>query len=377
MDDIFTSLQPTEEPAAPVAPVVEPPVETPPAPEVPPASAEQADTDEWSKVAEDMFPGLGDKKESDNGQTDTGKKPEEIGADQGDTQKKDGDAAAGDGDAAGAGGGEKKPGDEATAEDEQAGPPELSASDLQQLESTVKAEVAQRMFTEEVNGKSVVTTPDGSKYYLDQSGRPMLADADGDPIRGIDDVMKLVNPRTGEPFTEEQAGMWLLNAQSRMRDNVSDMNSRVEEIASTGISMKQESEQVAWQYGELLKAMPDLQKELWDQYEQTLIKDPKTGIVTKAPVSLQKFYETALEPYAALARRLETQGDLSAPGTPAAPPAPATPTPAVQEQQRQQRRQDRSDIYGGGKVDDVSDEAKEWGAAAQAVFGDQLKDLRR
>lgn len=233
------------------------------------------------------------------------------------------------------------------------------------------------MFTEEVNGKSVVTTPDGSKYYLDQSGRPMLADADGDPIRGIDDVMKLVNPRTGEPFTEEQAGMWLLNAQSRMRDNVSDMNSRVEEIASTGISMKQESEQVAWQYGELLKAMPDLQKELWDQYEQTLIKDPKTGIVTKAPVSLQKFYETALEPYAALARRLETQGDLSAPGTPAAPPAPATPTPAVQEQQRQQRRQDRSDIYGGGKVDDVSDEAKEWGAAAQAVFGDQLKDLRR
>lgn len=173
--------------------------------------------------------------------------------------------------------------------------------------------------------------------------------------------------------------MYLLNAQQRMRDNVADLNSRISEIASNGITMKQDSEVIAWEYGELLKAMPELQKELWTEYEKTLVKDPKTGIVIKAPSSLEKFYRIALEPYAALARRLDAENGITPPtGT---PPAPAAPDPAVQQQvtaeKRQQARQDRSDIYGGGKVDEATDEDKEWGAAASAVFGDQLKDLRR
>lgn len=400
MDDLFAGIQPGNDGGAGTPPAPEPP--TPPAAdpaasEAPPATdantdanasanaeptpEEKAEADEWAKATKDIFPGLEslNKKEDDkneppkpkenseevdpNKEVDTSKKPGEESSEPGADDKKKNDDGTG----------------ESAEEDEPAGPPELSASDRQQLEVAVKSEVTQRMFTEEVNGKPVITTPDGSKYFLDANGKPMLADKDGDPIRDMNDLMQRVNPNTGKPFTEEQAGMYLLTAQQRMRDNVAAMQNRVDEIASTGLTMREESEVVAWEYGELLKAMPELQKDLWDEYKRTLVTDPKTGIVTKAPSSLKKFYEIALEPYAELGRRLEAQGaQTPAPGTSTTPPAtnPKKDQQAAQEK-RQQARQDRSDIYGGGKVDDATDDDKEWGAAAQAVFGDQLKDLRR
>jgi hypothetical protein len=381
MDDLFAAIQPSSDAGAstppapePVAPVAEPVVDTS---DQSPAE-DQADADEWGNAIDNIFPGLQSSQEDGkNEQANGEKKPEEASAGQGagEAEKPVKDAAK-----AGEDGAEEADDgtEEVSGENEQTGPPELSASDRQELETSVKAEISQKMFTEQINGKPVVTTPDGSKYFLDASGRPILADADGDPIRGIDDVMKLLNPRTGQPFTEEQAGMWLLNAQQSMRDNVTEMSTQINEIASTGITMKEESEVVAWQYGELLKAMPDLQKELWNDYEKTLVKDPKTGIVTKAPISLQKFYERALTPYAELAERLETDGGTTPPaaGTPPAATRQAV-DPAAQQQAKQQRRQDRSDIYGGGKVDDATDDDKEWGAAAQAVFGEQLNGLRR
>lgn len=391
MDDIFSGLAPSNGGEAPAPPAPEAPAPAapePPAPEAtPPAvptaeDADKADAEEWDKVVEDLFPGLDGKKEDDDEQTDAGKKPEETGADKNAAPKKDGDEAAGNDNAAGEGGEKKKSDDGTEDSGDQAGgetgPPELSPVDRQQLEIAVKTEVQQKMFTEEVNGKPVVTTPDGAKYFLDANGKPMLADSDGDPIKSIDDVMKLINPRTGEKFTEEQAGMWLLNAQSSMRDNVANMHERINDIASTGLSMKEESSAVEWEYGELLRAMPDLTKELWADYSKTLITDPKTGIVIKAPVSLKSFYERALQPYALLAQQLEGQpGTPAAPAAPAAPATPPAPDKAAEAAAKQQRRADRSDIYGGGKVDEATDDDKEWGAAAQAVFGDQLKDVRR
>lgn len=387
MEDLFAAVQPGNDggastppaPEPPTPPAAEPPApETPPAPDAPaePTAEEKADIDEWNKVAEDMFGDVTKKVEDLN--DDGTKKTEEAEAGKGADQGKKPEADAGKSDEA-----DEKKDDDGEAggasEDEPTGPPELSAVDRQNLEASVKAEISQKMFTEEINGKPVVTTPDGSKYFLDANGRPMLADADGDPIRGIDDIMKLVNPRTGQPFTEEQAGMWLLNANQKMRDNITDMATQINEIASTGITMKEESEVIAWQYGELLKAMPDLQKELWADYEKTLVKDPKTGIVTKAPVSLAKFYERALQPYATLAEKLEADaaGTPPAAGTPAAPATPPAPDKGAEAAARAARRADRSDIYGGGKTNDVSDDDKEWGQAAQAVFGDQLNDLRR
>jgi hypothetical protein len=382
MEDLFAAIQPGNDAGTPTPPAPEPP--TPEVPELPANTAEQvnaeekADEDEWGDAIDNIFPGLQKSQEEDNGQVDATKKSEEAGADKGANEKAKSNEDAGksgeDGEEESADGTE-----EVSGEDEQTGPPELSASDRQELEQSVKSEISQKMFTEEINGKPFIATPDGSKYGLDANGRPVLADADGDPIRGIDDVMKLVNPRTGQPFTEEQAGMWLLNANQNMRENLNEMSNQINEIASTGITMKEESEAVAWQYGELLKAMPDLQKDLWADYEKTLVKDPKTGIVTKAPISLQKFYERALTPYAELAQKLETDtgNPQQSPNTRQAPVTPQAPDRSSQEQARQQRRQDRSDIYGGGKVDDATDDDKEWGAAASAVFGDQLNGLRR
>jgi hypothetical protein len=168
-----------------------------------------------------------------------------------------------------------------------------------------------------------------------------------------------------------------------MRDNIADMNNRVNEIAANAMTMKEQSGQIEWEYGELLRAMPDMAKELWDEYSKTFVTDKKTGIVLKTPVSMESWYRRALEPYALLGRQLEEgnggqpQGQPQGQAQPQAPATPPAPDPQAAQQQRMQRRQDRSDIYGGGKVDTLTDEQKEWGAAAQAVFGDQLNDLRR
>lgn len=345
--------------------------QTPPAAPEPPASPvdgsgdngalntdEQSEAAEWEKAAEDLFPGL---KEGDKGeQTELDKKPEKDDAGKENPPDKKPDAEQKDGakpqppkpDAQDDGSKDNAGTDEGDQEDEPPEPTELAARlserERQQQVESVRSDIREKMF------KSVPTE---------------LRDADGDPIKSIDDVMRLINPRTGKAFTEEEAGMWLLQAQSALRENAATIERQIEAIADTNLTLKDEADMVNYQYGELLRAMPELREQIWKTYEQTLEKDANSGIITKARVSLQKFYETALEPYAQLGRQLEAQESQKA----AADTQVTQAAKQQDEQAKQQRRQDRSDIYGGGKVDTLSDEDKEWADAAKAVFGDQLR----
>jgi hypothetical protein len=185
-----------------------------------------------------------------------------------------------------------------------------------------------------------------------------LRDADGDPIGSVADVTKLINPQTGEAFTREEATEWLLSAQQEFNKKIAQVDKQVEQIAEVNVDLKDQSESVNYQYGELLKSMPELRDQLWTEYEKTLIIDPKSGLITGMPVSLERYYEFTLQPYVKLAESLEAQES-----------AKTAAEKAEAEVKKTRTRADRSDIYGRGKVDDMDDDEKEWANAAQEYYG--------
>ena len=189
-----------------------------------------------------------------------------------------------------------------------------------------------------------------------------LLDMDGDPIRTIQDVMKLENPATKKAFTEEEATLWLMAAQQNLSAIRQKNEKTAQEYAQVNLSLKDQADNVKDKYGELLKAMPDLAKEVHAAFMETLIKDEKTGIITKAPVSLEKFYDTALKGYVKLAEQLEAKTVEDQKHEEAI-------KKAEEEKNNIQRRNDRQDIYVPGGKDTRSDEDKEWDAATKSYYG--------
>jgi hypothetical protein len=187
-----------------------------------------------------------------------------------------------------------------------------------------------------------------------------LRDADGDPISSVADVTKLINPQTGEAFTREEATEWLLSAQQQFNQRLSGVDKQIEQIAEVNVDLKDQADSINYQYGELLKSMPELADQLWTEYQKTLVKDPTSEIITGMPVSLERFYEIALQPYIKLAESLEAQQT-----------AQTAAEKAEAEVKKTRTRADRSDIYGRGKVDDMDDDEKEWSKAAQEYYGNK------
>jgi hypothetical protein len=332
-DDLLAGIQPDVgggEAAAPVEP------EAPAAPEL---TEEQQSDAEWDAAADELFPGIKKAQEDEDEQAKSGKTAEEIEADKVAATKADAGkdpAEAGEADDAAD-----------SEEDEQAEPDGATArltarEEAAQLEQ-VKSEIREKLFPD---------TP------------TKLIAGDGTILDSVDKVMQYVNPATGEAYTRDEATLWLAQSERALEKSVADMNEQVNQITETQLDLKDQADVVNYGYGELLRAMPELRAKLWGEYEKSLTRDPKSGIIVKAPMSLQNFYETALEPYAELGRKLDA-GDLT-------PPAPA-PDPVVAQRaeaaEKARRRSDRSDIYGPGKVNTATDDEKEWGAAAEAVFG--------
>jgi hypothetical protein len=349
MDDLIPPS--SAAPGAGDAPVVETPAtvaEPPKSPAAPDPAAEaeaaadaaaKAEDDEWAAAAAELSP----KKEPAKDESAEPKKGAKKEAeDKKDPVKKDGDEKPGDGDEA------KDKSAKDAAKDEQ---PDTTARDTR---------LAQREAAQEVKQVKVDVR---EKMFKDAPTE--LKDADGDPIKSSADVMKLMNTVTGKPFTEAEATAWLNQAQQQLIKNVATMESQIEAITEVNITLKDEADVVKGDYGELLKVMPDLRDKLWAEYSKTLSKDDKTGIITKAPVSLESFYRMALEPYAKMAAQLEGQETAKAEAA-----AKAEADAAKAKADRKQAQLDRSDIYGGGKIDESTDpDAKEWAEAAEATFG--------
>lgn len=344
-DNPLANLQPDNGGGDAPTPPAPDPAPAPPAPDpTPPADnqpteAEKADQAEWDRATEDLFPAL--KKEDKNDEQP--KPPENPKAPEAPSDPQKGDEPPKPGN-------EEKPkdGESEESEDEPVAPADAIARRTARQEQaaldSVKSDIREKMF------KDAPTE---------------LRAGDGELLDTVDKVMQYTNPATGEPFTREEATLWLSQSERALEKQTAEMNATVERIADVQLDLKDQADVVNYEYGELLVAMPDLQKKLWGEYEKTLTKDPKSGIITNAPVSLQEFYAAALEPYAQLGRQLEQQESDKTVADQQASEAAKQQA----EQAKQQRRQDRSDIYGSGKTDTQTEDEKEWAAAAEAVFG--------
>jgi len=192
---------------------------------------------------------------------------------------------------------------------------------------------------------------------------PQLLDKDGDPINAPEDLLKIINPNTGEPFTAQEATAYFLQWRMDADKKVEDVEKQIEQIADVQLSIKDQADNVLTKYGALLKEKPELGKMLWDTYAETLEKNEESGIITRAPQSLERFADIALSGH---------QEAFEARQAAAQPPAP-TPE-AVQQQEKQkevvkkQTRSDREDIFSGGKTETMDAEEKEWAKAAKEHY---------
>lgn len=298
----------------------------------------QQDANEWQQAQDQLFPGLKSVNKQDK--KDESVKPEE-GAEEAtknseDSENKESDEEQGAGDDSQTEGSSDKANDAAA--------------------SARAARLANRQYSEQV---ASVKSDVMQKMYADAP--TTLADADGDPINSIEDVMKLIDPRTGEAFTENDAAVWLLSAQQEFNKQVAEREKNAEKIAELNVDIKDQADFVNDKYGEFLKNNIKLRDKLWQQFEKTLKKDPDTGIIVEMPLSLEEFYESQLSP------RIEAQQQIAQQQA----QGQAVQQQAQQQQQvqKQQTRQDRSDIYGNGTGDATDNEEKEWAQARDAVFG--------
>jgi len=342
MEDLLAGTPAPEAPAAPEAPV------TPPAPPVPDA-ADAADAKEWEDAANDLFPGLNNAKKepAKDEPTKPTKDPKAPEAPQDQKPPIDPNETAEQKL-------ERETKEAADAANEENEPPDTTARDTRLAARESAQEVA--AYKSDVREKMFADIP------------TELKDADGDPIKSVDDVVKLMNPQTGAAFTPEEAALWLTSARQQFSENLAATEKQIEQIAEVNIDLKDQSDVILGNFGELLKAMPDVRDAVWAEFSKTLVKDPKTGIIIGAPVSLKNFYTTALKPYATLAESLEaTEATRVADAAKAT--ADAAAATAAAEAAKRQNRADRSDIYGGGKTDTMDEDEKEWAGAAEAVFG--------
>lgn len=355
------------DPVAPVpapggdAPAPEPAAPTP----TPDEQAQQAEDAEWDAASKETFPGAKSKNKEKGDEPAEPKKDGEKtpeGKENPDDKKPDAEQGAGD---------EAKPKDE-TAKDPAAVEREARATaraTAQQVEA-VKSDVRAKMFAD------VPRT---------------LQDADGDPINSIDDVMKLINPRTGNNFTDEEAGMWLLSAQQQFNQKIAEVDRTINDVAELNLDIKDQADSVIAKYGDWLKNNPEKRDEIWTEYQKTLVKHPESELVLHAPVRLEWFYDQTLGP---VINAAASAPPAAAPPAPDASPEASGEAPAAQadpaqaaadeeaakkkaakdaEEAKKKKRADRSDIYGGSNMDTRDDDTKEWDEAIEATFPNYKK----
>lgn len=310
-----------------------------PAEPTPEDKAAEAEDNEWEDAQKEVFGTVkGKKKEGDDEQAKPEKDGEKKPEDKGDKTGKKPDEEQGAGDGA-----EKKDGDDKGAAEQ----PSTTARDAR-VAARETAQATEQMKTD-VRTKMFAETP------------TQLQDADGDPISTIGDVMKLINPRTGEAFTDEEAASWLALAQQQFDKNTAAVSKQIDDITNVNMAVKDEADAVNEKYGKFLTENTEIKDRLWAQYEKTLVKDEKSGIITKAPVSLEEFYDVALKSY------MDANAATEAKAADDAKAAEAAKIEA--DKAKLQQRQSRSDIYGGGNTDTTDPEEKEWADAATEVFG--------
>lgn len=299
----------------------------------------QEQIDDWGSAEADFLADKGVKTEEKKGGEDDPNKPTDQGA--------DADAAKG---------GEADPEKKPDPAKENADPNE--DPNLEQAPDEGAPQREARALQREIEADTSAMREDVKKeLYPDFSDE--ILDDQGVPMKTPRDVMNHINPNTGKRFTEEEATAWLFAATKHKEQQRAEMQERVEHIADVMITQRDEADVIKGKYGKLLAQLPNLRKEIWADYRATLVVDKDSGLIVDAPVSLQKFFERALKPYAEYAAQLEA----NAKENPTPPPKP-TQTP----EQVKQAQADRQDITSGGQGSVQDPEEKEWADVAKEYY---------
>jgi hypothetical protein len=180
--------------------------------------------------------------------------------------------------------------------------------------------------------------------------------------------MKLNNPRTGESFTEEEAGMWLLSAQQQFNEQRATIEKQAENIAEINFEMGDQAKIVNEKYGDFLKANPELRDEIWADFVETLVVDEKSGKVVKMPVGLEKYYDRQLKFRVEQEQKVAEQTAAEAKAQADA----KAKADAEAADKKRKARSDRSDVFGSQEPEIKDPEEDEWDTAAKNVFGDRV-----
>lgn len=126
-----------------------------------------------------------------------------------------------------------------------------------------------------------------------------IYDTNGEVIKTAQDIVdrNLLNPRTSEPFTYEEAASWLMDAQKTMNQNIEELNKYAGDIAEINLSLSESNQRVMDKWSDVLQSMPKVAEQLAEAYVKTLEFDKTGSYVTKAPIDPVEFYDLALAPY--------------------------------------------------------------------------------
>jgi hypothetical protein len=137
-----------------------------------------------------------------------------------------------------------------------------------------------------------------------------IYDTEGNVIKTAQDIVDrgLVNERTGDAFTYEEAASFMLQAQQQMAKNVEELNQWADNVAEQNISLLESNQRVMSEWGDVLKAMPNIANQLAERYVTTQIKFDKTGsYITEMHMSPEDFYALTLSPYKQLGEAMAKQ----------------------------------------------------------------------
>jgi len=117
---------------------------------------------------------------------------------------------------------------------------------------------------------------------------------DGTPITSVDQLTKVINPETEEPYTREEAATLLLDARKVVDDNLKAYENRVDELTDLNVSFKEQADEVEQKFGDILKAFPDVAKDLLAAYQKTFKTSDDGKYVTDVPIPPMEFYAPVL-----------------------------------------------------------------------------------
>lgn len=309
--------------------------------------------DEWADSfdisADDATPEVNEEKEPENEPTEPEEVNEEESSPEPDSKDEEPDEAQGASDAPEKDSGDAEEAGEPDAEPEKPAEdtpieekPALNRDDIKAALKEVEQE--KTSYADEIQ----TTTKDVLDTFYPQGIDRQLRDKDGDPIKSIEDVMDRVNPRTGENFTEEEAGRWLLQEQQALNKQIEELETSAQRVAEVNVNLKNDANRVVDKYGDILTKYPSLADKAKALYERTLRRDAKTGVTLEAPIDLLDFYDTFLEPY--------VTGVVQSPPPP--PPAEEPPKPPKDPN-------DRADLPTTNGNDNLSKEDREWAEIAK------------